>query len=129
VIVDTSAVVAVAREEGTSQHLKRILLSHRDSLMSAASYVELTIVLWPDHSIPMVDRLLDALDVTPVPVTVDQARLAAQAYREYGKGSGSPARLNLGDTFSYALAKDTGQPLLFVGDDFTHTDITSALPA
>jgi ribonuclease VapC len=72
---------------------------------------------------------LTPLTSPPVPVTVDQARLAAQAYREYGKGSGSPARLNLGDTFSYALAKDTGQPLLFVGDDFTHTDITSALPA
>ena len=125
-IVDTSAVVAVAREEGASPHLKRILLSHRASLMSAASYVELTIVLRPDHPIPMVDRLLDALDVTPVPVTAAQARLAAQAYRDYGKGSGSPARLNLGDTFSYALAKDTGRPLLFVGEDFTHTDVTPA---
>jgi ribonuclease VapC len=56
-----------------------------------------------------------------------QVRLAREAYARYGKGSGSPARLNLGDCFSYALAKTTGQPLLFKGDDFTHTDVTPAL--
>ncbi|KBO36069.1 toxin VapC42 [Mycobacterium tuberculosis TB_RSA66] len=52
--------------------------------------------------------------------------MAAQAYRDYGRGSGHPARLNLGDTYSYALAQVTGEPLLFRGDDFTHTDIRPA---
>ena len=57
----------------------------------------------------------------------EQARVARVAYRTYGKGSGHPARLNFGDCFAYALAADTGEPLLFVGDDFTHTDIRPAL--
>ena len=61
--------------------------------------------------------------IVKVALTVEQARLAAQAYRDYGRGSGSPARLNLGDTFSYALAKDTGRPLLCVSDDFPGTDV------
>jgi len=54
--------------------------------------------------------------------------LARQAYRDFGKGSGSAARLNLGDCFAYALAADTREPLLFKGDDFTHTDLTAAVP-
>jgi ribonuclease VapC len=61
------------------------------------------------------------------PVTEDQVRIARDAYREYGKGSGHRARLNFGDCFAYALARVTGEPLLFKGDDFTHTDIASAL--
>jgi ribonuclease VapC len=61
------------------------------------------------------------------PVTADQARIARDAYRDFGKGSGHPARLNVGDCFAYALARSRGEPLLFKGDDFGHTDITSAL--
>ncbi len=60
------------------------------------------------------------------PVTIEQARLAREAYRDYGKGSGHPARLNFGDCFAYALAKDAGEPLLFKGDDFRQTDVTAA---
>lgn len=126
-IVDTSAVVAIAKREGTAAQLRDALLRRAPSLMSAVAFVELSIVLRAQWTGPEIDRLLEALDVTPVPVTVDQARLAAQAYRDYGKGSGSKARLNLGDTFSYALAKDTGRPLLYVGNDFAHTDVTPAL--
>ena len=55
------------------------------------------------------------------------ARLARRAYRAYGRGTGHPARLNLGDCFAYALAKATGEPLLFKGDDFIHTDVEPAL--
>lgn len=95
--------------------------------MSAPTFVEVTTVLRAEQTIERITTLLGRLDITPVPLTVDQARIAAQAYRDYGKGSGSEARLNLGDTFSYALAKEADQPLLFVGDDFTHTDITPAL--
>jgi ribonuclease VapC len=61
------------------------------------------------------------------PVTEQQARIARAAYRDFGKGSGHPARLNFGDCFAYALAKDTGEPLLFKGRDFAHTDIVPAL--
>jgi len=61
------------------------------------------------------------------PVTEAQARIAREAYRDFGRGSGHPARLNFGDCFAYALARTTGEPLLFKGDDFTHTDVIPAL--
>ena len=66
-------------------------------------------------------------DLAIEPVTEAQAHLARDAYRDFGKGSGHPARLNFGDCFAYALARDTGEPLLFKGDDFGQTDLTSAL--
>jgi ribonuclease VapC len=75
----------------------------------------------------LVDRLLRAYEIQIVPFDEEQARVAAQAYRDYGRGSGHPAGLNLGDTYSYALAHVTGEPLLFVGDDFVHTDIRPVL--
>jgi ribonuclease VapC len=56
------------------------------------------------------------------PVTAAQAKIARQAYRDYGKGSGHPANLNFGDCFSYALARDKREPILYKGDDFVHTD-------
>lgn len=62
------------------------------------------------------------------PVTEAQVRIARDAYRDFGRGSGNPARLNFGDCFAYALAKVTGEPLLYKGDDFPHTDIEPALP-
>jgi ribonuclease VapC len=73
------------------------------------------------------DLLLGQLSVIVVPVTPAHARLARQAHREYGRGSGHPARLDFGDCFSYALAKETGEPLLFKGTDFAQTDITPAI--
>jgi ribonuclease VapC len=60
------------------------------------------------------------------PVTESQARIAREAYRDFGKGSSHPAKLNFGDCFAYALAKFTGEPLLFKGDDLGHTDIRAA---
>jgi ribonuclease VapC len=73
------------------------------------------------------DDLVKEAGIKIEPVTPEQAYLARRAYRAYGRGSGSPARLNFGDCFAYALAKATGEPLLFKGDDFGHTDIESAL--
>ena len=61
-----------------------------------------------------------------VPFDEEQATIAGDAYRDYGKGSGHPARLNLGDCYAYALASQTGEPLLYKGDDFSHTDLRSA---
>jgi ribonuclease VapC len=57
-----------------------------------------------------------------------QARIAREAYRDFGKGSGHPAKLNFGDCFAYALAKKLNEPLLFKGDEFAHTDVRPALP-
>jgi ribonuclease VapC len=61
------------------------------------------------------------------PVTVEQARIAREAYRDFGKGSGHPAKLNFGDCFAYALARATGEPILFKGDDFRHTDLAPTI--
>jgi ribonuclease VapC len=70
---------------------------------------------------------MEALRISTIAFDAEQARLAREAYRDFGRESGHPAQLTFGDTFSYALARATGEPLLFVGDDFTHTDIEPAL--
>jgi ribonuclease VapC len=74
------------------------------------------------------DDLLQEAQVTIEPVTEVQAHIARQAYSDFGRGSGHPARLNFGDCFAYALAKVKREPLLFKGDDFTRTDVACALP-
>jgi len=75
------------------------------------------------------DELVDTAELQVEPVTHHQARIARDAYRDFGKGSGRKAGLNFGDCFAYALAKSTGEALLFKGDDFAHTDVRPALPA
>ena len=74
------------------------------------------------------DDLVNEAQLIIEVVTEVQARIAREAYRDFGRGSGHPARLNFGDCFAYALARATGEPLLFKGDDFGHTDIAPALP-
>lgn len=116
-IVDTSAIVAIVSGESGAQVLKEALERSPNSRMSAPNYVELCAIMQrrdrPEIS-RLVDRLLDDYGIQVEAVDADQARVAAQAYRDYGRGSGHPARLNLGDTYSYALAQVTGEPLLFV---------------
>ncbi|GAB7145268.1 type II toxin-antitoxin system VapC family toxin [Mycobacterium riyadhense] len=128
-IVDTSAIVAIVRGETDAPELKEALVNSPNSRISAPTYVELCAVLQrpgrPEIS-RMVDRLLDDYGIRIEAFDADQARAAAQAFRDYGRGSGHSARLNLGDSYSYALAHVTGEPLLFRGDDFSHTDIRPA---
>ena len=73
------------------------------------------------------DDLIAALEITIEPTTVQQGEIARRAYQRFGRGSGSPARLNFGDCFAYALSVTTGEPLLFVGEDFVHTDVVPAM--
>jgi len=70
------------------------------------------------------DELLSIAEVQIEPVTASQAKIARLAYRDYGRGSGHRARLNFGDCFAYALARESGDSLLCQGDDFVHTDLT-----
>ncbi len=77
---------------------------------------------------PRFDHIVEALGVQIVPLTARQAELARDAHRRFGRGSGHPARLNLGDCFAYALTADTGAPLLYTGSDFAATDVTPADP-
>lgn len=129
-ILDTSAVVAVLRgEEDAHRHLAA--MEGADRLrMSAATLVELTIVVDARRDPVLsrrLDELLDVLGVEVEPFDAEQAVLARRAYRDYGKGSGHAAGLNLGDCFTYALAAVSGEALLFKGDDFAATDLTAAL--
>lgn len=130
-IVDTSALLAIFFAEPEREELLGIISSAEGLSMSAATYTEAGIVA-DCRNEPVVARRLDGLITTlgvqVVPLTAAQAGIARQAYRDFGRGSGSPARLNYGDCFSYALAKDTDEPLLWKGDRFGHTDVRRADP-
>jgi ribonuclease VapC len=129
-IVDSSALVAILKREPEGAAFSKLLEATKIVRVSAATYFETGIVI-DSQGKPSASRLLDELieesGIQIEPVTVEQARIARQAYRDYGKGSGHPANLNFGDCFSYALARDKREPILFKGDDFVHTDLRSAL--
>lgn len=125
-IVDTSALIALIADEPTARGIDTTLRAEARVRMSTASYVELCAVLSGrdvSGAAFWAKRLLSEYRITLAPFDAEQARIAGDAYQTYGRGHGHPARLNLGDCFSYALATAVGEPLLFVGDDFTHTDI------
>lgn len=128
-IVDTSALVAIMRAEADAARFAATLAATAARRMSAASYLETAIVIDAGRD-PIASREVDVFihrwGIEIAAVTIEHARIARQAYRDYGKGSGHPAKLNFGDCFAYALAYDTGEPLLFKGDDFAHTDLTPA---
>jgi ribonuclease VapC len=129
VIVDTSAVVAVIKGEHGWEEIERTLVEADAPRMSAGTYQELAIVVdrVGDPSLSrQLDQLLASWGVVVEPVTAELARVARDAYRDFGRGSGHRARLNFGDCFAYALASRRGEPLLFVGDDFSATDVVRA---
>lgn len=129
-ILDTSALIAILRAEPEALAFAQAIAAAKIRRVSAASYVETAAVI--DSAGDAVasrrlDELLQEAGVVIEPVTAEQARLARAAYRDFGKGRGHRARLNMGDCFSYAVAKAFREPLLYKGDDFTHTDVRSAL--
>ncbi len=97
--------------------------------ISAANFLEAAIIIDGSRD-PIASRRFDEFvreaRLLIEPVTEAQARIAREAYRDFGRGSGHPAKLNFGDCFAYALAKDKGEPLLYKGDDFKHTDLLAA---
>ena len=128
-IVDTSALLAILRNEPDAPRFAAAIAAASARRMSAATYLEAAIVVDGSRD-PVLSRRFDALIATAAieiePVTVSHAHVARAAYRDFGRGSAHPARLNFGDCFAYALAKATGEPLLFKGDDFAATDIVPA---
>ena len=126
-IVDTSVIIAILRDEPETAALVEALERPRVRRMSAVSYVEAAVVVDSNRN-PVLSRRFDDLlrdvQIAVEPVTEQQARIAREAYRDFGKGR-HRAGLNFGDCFSYALAKVTGEPLLFKGNDFCHTEIES----
>lgn len=129
-IIDTSALVAIIRSETDAEVYAHAIEGAAARHLSAASYLECAAVTDGSRD-PVLSRRFDELirlsAISVESVTPSQAKLAREAYRDFGKGSGHPAGLDFGDCFSYALAKDYNEPLLFKGNDFTHTDLTSAL--
>ena len=129
-IVDTSAFVAILRAEPDADRYIAAISRAVDPGVSAGTYLETAIVVDANGDPVLSGRLDDLMIETHVriePVTKEHALIARRAYRDFGKGSGHPAGLNFGDCFAYALARATHEPLLYKGDDFTHTDIASAL--
>lgn len=130
-IIDTSALIAILRDEPEATDCAEAIENATARRISAANFAEAAIVIDASRD-PIASRRFDELvraaALVIEPVTPAQARIAREAYRDFGKASGHPAKLNFGDCFAYALAKATGEPLLFKGDDFTYTDIAPALP-
>lgn len=127
-ILDTSAVLSILLREPDYEHYKRAITEAERCLMSAANFLETAIVLEARTSFAgghELDLLIEEAPIQLVAVTADHAQAARRAWRQFGKGN-HPAALNFGDCFAYALAKETGEPLLFKGNDFALTDIEVA---
>jgi ribonuclease VapC len=129
VVIDTSAVIAILQGEPAADRLIAAVENSGARRISAASLVEAGIVLqarYGDHGELELDLLVQRARIDVIPVTEDHAGIARSGFRRFGKGR-HPAGLNYGDCFSYALAIALGEPLLFVGTDFSRTDATAAV--
>lgn len=122
IVVDTSAIAAILLQEPDAGHFASAIADDPEPVMSAASYVELNVVMFRrarERGSVRIRQFFDSSGIAVLPLTHAQAEMAAEAFRKY------PA-LNFGDAFSYALAKDLNAPLLFKGSDFVQTDIVRA---
>ena len=130
-IVDSSALVAIVRREPEADAFTKVISEAASPTISVATFFETAIVLDSKRD-PVIsgelDRFCSSANMQFLPVDETQARIARQAYRDFGRGSGHPARLNFGDCFAYAAAKALDEPLLYKGTDFGQTDVRSALP-
>lgn len=129
-IVDSSVILAILLAESDAQIYTLAIAKTYITRMSAVSYIEVAAKL-DNVKDPIASRDLDNLirgaQIIVEDVTSEQTQIAREAYRDFGRGSGHQAKLNFGDCFSYALAKAYDEPLLFKGNDFSKTDIQSAL--
>lgn len=129
-IVDASALIAILRNEKDALTYAQAIEATSRRRMSAINFVEAAVIIDAQKD-PIASRCFDDFcresELVIEPVTEKQAQIAREAYRDFGKNSGHPAKLNFGDCFAYALAKTMSEPLLFKGNDFTHTDVRTAL--
>lgn len=124
-VIDTSAIIAILQREPAAERLLAVIEADQRRLVSAATVVEASLVVlgrFGDAGDPQLDRLLRALGVEVVPVGEEQALLARDAGLRFGRGRHAAA-LNFGDCFAYALAVAMAEPLLFVGNHFSQTDV------
>ena len=130
-IVDSSALLAILYRERDAPRYEQLIATTPNCRMSVANALETSIVVEGRGGAEAgaeLDAFLESIGIELASVTVEQLSAARRAWRRFGKGN-HPAALNFGDCFAYALAKATGEPLLFKGDDFTRTDIVAALPS
>ena len=130
-VIDTSALVAILLREPDAERYDQALAEAPVRLMSAVSRVELSVVIEGrkrEAGRADIERLLNDVQIDVAAVMPQQVEIAIDAFRRFGRGRHAAA-LNIGDCFSYALAKATDLPLLFKGNDFSHTDIRPALTA
>ncbi len=128
-VVDSSALIAILRGESEEPAFRNAIRTSPNRLLGAPTRVEASMVALGRRGEPGLEQmqaLIERLELEVVPLSDDHAKLAIEAFRRFGKGR-HPAGLNYGDCFSYALAKATGEPLLFKGDDFSQTDIKRAV--
>lgn len=127
IVVDASAVVAIVQNEPGYERLATKLAAAHPRYISAVSWVEVTLALMRSYrdAASIADEYMRRTNIAIHPIDDQQANLSRAAYLRYGKGR-HPARLNLGDCFSYAAAKSLNAPLLYIGGDFTKTDIKAA---
>lgn len=128
-VIDTSAIVAVLCDEPEAEQFEHVLIADPVRLVSAGTLLEAGIVIEAklgEASSGELDLWLHKLKAEIVPVTEEHVSLAREAFRRFGKGR-HKAGLNFGDCFAYALAVETGEPLLFKGDDFAKTDVAAAV--
>ena len=128
-VIDSSALIAIMSKEPERRPFEESIRLASTRLLGAAALVETSIVVLSrrhEEGLAVLNELLVDMRVETVPLSADHARLAIDAFRRFGKGR-HPAGLNFGDCFSYALAKATGEPLLFKGGDFSQTDIKRAV--
>jgi ribonuclease VapC len=129
-IVDSSALIAILRNEPEAQAFSETIEKTQSVRISAGTLFEASMVAdkFRDPKVSArFDEIVELSRMVIEPVTADHARIARKAYQDYGKGSGHPANLNFGDCFSYALAREKREPILYKGDDFVHTDLRSAM--
>jgi len=128
VIIDSSALVAMMLSEPERQRLELAIANAGSCLISASSYLESSMILISrtgSDAVRDLDLVLLRFSVAVVPFSETQARIARDAFARYGKGH-HPAKLNFGDCMAYALARETGEELLFKGTEFAQTDIAVA---
>jgi ribonuclease VapC len=127
-VIDASAIIAILFDEPERARFAAAMEAAALRLLSAVTLVEATMVVEGrkgPRAVRLVDRFVEEGEVEVLPVTIEQAELACGAFRAFGK-SRHAAGLNLGDCFAYALAKASGEPLLFKGNDFAQTDVVPA---
>lgn len=131
ILVDASALVSMATKEDDARTLAAVLADHADRLVCPVGEWEAMLAIARRRMIETreaeaeLQALLNDLDIRSVPIGVRERDAAMDAHRRYGRGTGHPAKLNMGDCFAYACAKTNGARLLYKGDDFSHTDLAA----